>query len=694
MAVAALVLGGQAATPRFKWGQTKDLIFLSVVVRDLNKDSVSVFLTPEGDLSFRAKNAKGEEQVLDLPLREDVEDSLKFEVAPRPDKFGTVVLITLGKVNKHRWDVLVQDPKKFKGLIDKDWSREDQTLEPEEEVPYLEDNSAWLVSLTSKTLDKTLSKFSTVVVNARYPWCSQCKSQDDTFAKAAKSAKQMSKKEPKWKKVAFAVLDARDERKLGKKLGAKCDFNCEYRVYTAKDEEPLPLKAKYTDTELLSAVGPFLAPAVQIIESDSELAALKELNTTCLGSFVSPASPKFMLFKRVAGLMRGEFVFAARFGEDKTLELWPNNQNFSYKYDGTWEDNGTALLQWAQPRGLPLLQPYDWSLRDKYEKLGLPLAKVWLDDSDNNPSFDKVVRHVLRRLAKKYIGKIAFVEQKKTTYSYELRDYALNQPEVYPAFGIASNASYTATKYGFEITPEVAASAQDFWRDTDRAVERLTDFCDQLLAGTWPQAHESGPVHANWTAGQLKKLAWKSYKEILEPQRPLLLELMGKYRSEHERKGTEATNLATALSAHSERFTVASYDTADNYLPPGDFKRDKFSSDTEWYWIPAKASGQARPEAIKLTKPKKDAPIKTVLEFVGKVGGVNVDETMQRFEELMKENPPPAPPPRKDMKDFDPMGGMPPGGMDFGGMGDPGHLGGMSDLGSLAGMDFGGAGEL
>merc|ERR1712217_879775 len=102
-----------------------------------------------------------------------------------------------------------------------------------------------------------------------------------------------------------------------------------------------------------------------------------------------------------------------------------------------------------------------------------PLAKLWIDDEDKNPSFDKIVQHAVRRVAKKFIGKIAFVEQKKSTYSYELRDYGLNQPELYPAFGIASNASYNSIKYGLEIAGDSDTSVQGFWKDTSKAVDSM-----------------------------------------------------------------------------------------------------------------------------------------------------------------------------------------------------------------------------
>lgn len=539
---------------------------------------------------------------------------------------------------------MVMEPKKYKSVMDKDWTREDQKLEPEEELPYAEDHAEYIQSLTSKNKKKLLGKFGTVVVNPRYPWCSQCKSQDDAFAKAAKLAKSRSKKQKKWKDVVFTVLDAREERGLAKELGAKCDMSCEYKVFTDPTEEPEVLKSKWSDAELLNEVHRFMNPAIVVLQSEADVNQMKEKNTTCFGRFGSESSPEYALFRRVAHMMRGDLFFAVVFGSaSPAVELWPQKQTTPFKFEGSWSDNGTIFHEWVKPRAIPLLQGYDWQLRETYEKLKLPLAKIFIDDKDPNPSFDKVVRHAVRRIAKKYIGKIAFVELKKSTYSYELRDFGLNQPEVYPAFGISSNASYNAVKYGYEITSDIAESAQAFWKDADKATEKLMQFCEEVLAGTWPEAHESAAPQTNWTRGQVKKLVWKTYKEIHSPEKPLLLEVFGKYRENNDAKLKETSHLAAALEIYADAFTVASYDTSDNYFPKADFfNREKYNSDPEWYWVPAKgAVDSERPPIKKLTKPKKNIPVKKVLEFAAEQLGASfsVDDALAKYEQLLKDDP-------------------------------------------------------
>eukprot|EP00435_Cladocopium_sp_Y103_P003937 s5961_g1.t1 len=181
--------------------------------RDLEADTVSVQLDSESDLRFSAKSKAGDENVLRLPLRDDVkQESLKWEIAARPDKWGTATLITLGKGHAHRWDLLTSS-KKFKGLIDKDgedlrdWTREDQNLEPTEEM-LLFDDVETVLRLNEKNFNKTIAAHSCLVVAARYPWCSECKSTDQIFLYASAAAKARGKKVLEWKKaICFCGWD-------------------------------------------------------------------------------------------------------------------------------------------------------------------------------------------------------------------------------------------------------------------------------------------------------------------------------------------------------------------------------------------------------------------------------------------------------------------------------------------------------
>lgn len=94
--------------------------------------------------------------------------------------------------------------------------------------------------------------------------------------------------------------------------------------------------------------------------------------------------------------------------------------------------------------------------------------------------------------------------------------------------------------------------------------------------------------------------------------------------------------MATVLAPSADIITVKRLDTSDNWLP-STFTRQKFSSDTEWYWIPAKGGAPK-----KLAKPKKDAPMKKVIQFLVAEAGEKLEaaDIMEKWENAMKENPP------------------------------------------------------
>mmetsp|Transcript_29669 Transcript_29669/g.64611 ORF Transcript_29669/g.64611 Transcript_29669/m.64611 type:complete len:700 (+) Transcript_29669:56-2155(+) len=656
IATLGIVLASSGSTPHFKWGQTKELVFLTVMVRDLVQDSVILEQPDVGSLTVRAKSSKGEELKLQLALREDVvTERTKWEVGARPEKWGMPVVITMTKVNVHYWDRLLTDVRPFKGYLDKDWIRGDPMPDPEDEVAYGEDNKA-VVMITEKNFNKTIAKFSPLVVNVRYPWCTECKAQDATFIKAAGRirSKAKSKKTAEWAKAGMGIIDAREERQLARWLNAECSHDCKLSVFGSTEEEPLTIKVPFLDTELVESLEKYLAPAVLILEQRSELDVLKARNTTCFGAFASKDSPGFLNFRRVARSMQGDLLFAATFGEEGGVEIWPYKDNSTvYKYDGAIEENATAFEDWVRPRALPLLHHHDYKLRDRYEKLNMPMAKVWFNDTDSDPALERIVRHSLRRVAKKFVGRIYFVLQTMSMHKYELREFGLTNPEVYPCFGIASNSSYNALAYAFEVTPDIAPSVLDFWKNADEAVPKLVDFCDRVLAGTWPQAHQSAQPETNWTAGTMRKLTWKQYAaEVLNPSLPLLMQVYTKHRAESDRRLKEVEFLATALADKSDAFTVASYDTVDNWVNESDFVKARgeypgapVEWESDWYWIPKAAPGKPRGPTIRMprSKSEKYAPIKAVVQFAKKHANVEIDveAVVAKVEELIVQNPPP-----------------------------------------------------
>lgn len=180
-------------------------------------------------------------------------------------------------------------------------------------------------------------------------------------------------------------------------------------------------------------------------------------------------------------------------------------------------------------------------MRDKLEKVQLPIARLWYDDKSNETECTSKVQQVVKDVASKLLGKLVFVKQKSSMYSYELRDYGLNHPEEYPALGIASNASYQSVKYGFRVAPDEAKSVKDFWSDQERSKKLLLDFCERVLAGTVEASHESGAVHSSWTKGTVKNVVWNSFTEDVEtPETNALLEIYSKYRMDNDKKNNRS----------------------------------------------------------------------------------------------------------------------------------------------------------
>merc|ERR1712196_686587 len=102
-------------------------------------------------------------------------------------------------------------------------------------------------------------------------------------------------------------------------------------------------------------------------------------------------------------------------------------------------------------------------------------AKLWVDERDEEATAaSKKAREIFAAAAKDLRGRAAFVVNTQS-YSWELSSYGLNHPEKYPAFGVASNASYNAIKYGMEVE-------ESFWDSTD-AVAGIVKFVEAVLGG-------------------------------------------------------------------------------------------------------------------------------------------------------------------------------------------------------------------
>eukprot|EP00439_Symbiodinium_sp_Y106_P063290 s2852_g9.t2 len=139
MALFALCSGqDDVSRPHFKWGQTKEKVFVTVAVRNLNRSSVSVRFAADR-LRFQCSDIDGKAFALDLELDQDVAPDLsRWELPSRKERWGEPVLMTLTKIFPAAWPALVHDPQNYRQVMDRDWSRDDDKLETAEDAFFEE----------------------------------------------------------------------------------------------------------------------------------------------------------------------------------------------------------------------------------------------------------------------------------------------------------------------------------------------------------------------------------------------------------------------------------------------------------------------------------------------------------------------------------------------------------------------------
>mmetsp|Transcript_35521 Transcript_35521/g.70241 ORF Transcript_35521/g.70241 Transcript_35521/m.70241 type:complete len:282 (-) Transcript_35521:11-856(-) len=241
--------------PRFKWGQTKEHVFITLAVRGLNRSSVGIAFRVDS-FHFACTDEHGTAYSLDLTLVQDVDSAAcHWQHLPRPDRWGEAVLATLAKTYPAPWSSLVQNPAPYRQMMDRDWAREDQALELEEPDLYFSEHQAYLRPLLQESLADALSGVDALVVNVRHSACQQCTAADANFAKVAN---QVSKAVAgSWEaRIRLMVVDARAERLLARRVGAAGCANrpvdCRHFVVTdVGDSEAIRIRGRHEPGPLL-----------------------------------------------------------------------------------------------------------------------------------------------------------------------------------------------------------------------------------------------------------------------------------------------------------------------------------------------------------------------------------------------------------------------------------------------------------
>lgn len=157
-------------------------------------------------------------------------------------------------------------------------------------------------------------------------------------------------------------------------------------------------------------------------------------------------------------------------------------------------------------------------------------------------------------------------------FSHELKTFGLS--EEFPQFGMASNASYTGVKYGFDGAWTAAG---------------LSAFAEEVLAGTREPTHQSEDLPEEaWEPGTPRKVVWRTLRtEVLESARPTLLEVYAAYK---DRPSGALGHFAQALQdVAPDMLMLARYEGTLNHLPERLFggAKDSMSKRSSWFVVEA-----------------------------------------------------------------------------------------------------------
>ncbi|CAK9067557.1 Protein disulfide-isomerase 2 (PDI2) [Durusdinium trenchii] len=581
----------QVATPLFSWGQSKEQIRMSISIPGLQKDSVNVTLDADR-ITVYAADWQKRRYLLDFELRGFIEPSnsswSEEETAGRLEG----LLVTLRKSLVHRWDRLAQNHSAVKNFLRKDWVQDDGEVEEEQEEVELPSGPN-VKKVSSSGVQRLLEKRSLVVLAPRFPWCDKCKEKDREFVKAAKGSRDVEHLDT----VAFASMDAREEKHWARKYNVTCDDTCELLLFKSDEEEPYVVPGKRFSEELQVECYKHLLPVVSTINDRAQFERLKgAFDTAIIGFFRQEKSSDawFPRFQQAARALRGHALFGAVFRGHTPSTM-------GIEWEGDWDSSGhetrplvllfkpkeerhveftgeltlEKLSHFSKVLSLPLLSPYTPESRQKYIELKVPLAMLWLDGEDEAHPASRAAREVAERLAHRFSGQLVFVTLNTTRDGFLLRPFGLD-PRAPPLFGLASEESTEAQRFAWRQTG-------DHWLQP--SFEGLESFCQAFLNGSLEASHESGvlPESYKWPGpGSVEEVVWTTFRSSVRESEHLLLELYSPYRPQHRTHLVVLDLVAEAL-AKLTTIKVARMDTANNYVLPEFALKDKEKSSSIFF---------------------------------------------------------------------------------------------------------------
>jgi len=228
---------------KFKWGQDETSLFITVYCPEMDVKDATIAIN-DTHFSVTGPNPKKKNEPLDLTFefREDVVSANMtwkawvWKAGSKPNS----MFFTIPKRHEHFFDRLVFNKvdRAFKKRMEIDWNRYKRTIDDDSEEGIEDDEEeAWeddydrkqkgnVKELTNDNFHKKLSANPYTVLLATYPWCQSCRKEEftDAFAKVARS-KSLKKK------VAFAKVDLRQQRWVGRDLAAGCPDDCSDNIF-------------------------------------------------------------------------------------------------------------------------------------------------------------------------------------------------------------------------------------------------------------------------------------------------------------------------------------------------------------------------------------------------------------------------------------------------------------------------------
>jgi len=654
------------AIATFSWGQSKESVRLSVSVPKLRSSSLNVTLLDD-KVAVRARDVRNRSYSLEFELREFVVPSnsswaLRYSeenpLNPEPDG----VSLSLQKSVAHRWDRLAQNHSAVKPFMKKDWVQDDGELEEEKEDIDLP-SGANLKKVSAAALRKLAASTLMVVAALRFPWCDKCGEKDRELAKAART----SKDKDHLGAVAWAVVDAREEKYLARTHNYSCSDRCELLIFKQDEPaEPYVVQGRRYAEEIQIDCYKHLLPVVSEVEDKGMLDRVTSAFDTAIVGFFRGSKGEdtwYPRFRAVARQLRGHALFGATFGgrkpRDFGLEHGTEEEIDGEAIEAPDDDTGGGgggddaarplvllfkpresrhveftgdltldrLTHFSRVLSLPLLSTYDFETRQKYQELKVPLGMLWLDGENEAFEDNQLAKTVLRRLALRFSGHLVFVMLNSTRDGILMRPMGLD-PRRVPTFGIAATDELESEKFGFDMQTQRPEERRAFWADQDRAFDRLESFCASFLDGTLEASHESAelPPTYRWRGpGTIHEVVWKTFREsVYRTEHHVLLELYSPFRPQHRTYITVLDLVAEALKDVTD-LKVARMDTANNYVLPEFGLTDKEKAST-FYFLPAAPERHRRPRRFGAGRTgKAEALPEKLLRFVRREMGGQAD---------------------------------------------------------------------